>query len=741
MTGIFHNLRNFFFPVEKGQKLGTFLGVFTPSILTILGVILYLRIGWVVGSTGLMPALLIVVIANSITLATALSVSAIATNMFVGAGGAYYIISRSLGLQIGGAIGFPLFLAQTFSVTLYAFGFAESLRILWPEIPLQPVAALTVLLVSFISGRGAGLALKLQIPIMILVVLSLLSLAGGLTGPVELKTGFFQGVPGSPSFWYVFAVFFPAVTGIMAGVSLSGDLKNPTRSIPRGALAAVLTGFIVYLIVPIILAVSADSTSLVKDPLIWMKVSAVPFLILPGLWGAILSSAIGSILGAPRTLEALADDGVLPHIIGKNSRFGGIGMAHIVSSVAALIGVAMGDLNAVAPVLTMFFLTTYGMVNLVAGLEQLSGAPSYRPTVRIPWIISLAGAAGCFWVMFLISSTACLIAILSEVGIYFILRKRALTASWGDLRHGAMISLARSTLLQLRRLPSAPRNWRPHILVFAGDINRRIDLVRFAAWLNQGRGILTVSRLIVGELEELASSIPDEMERTQQRLEEAGLTAFPEVEVVSSFEEGVISTIQAHGIAGISSNTIMFGWSEKRERLISHLRILRKASLLGKSTVICRIRPKEWSPRARRIDVWWGGLQNNGDMLLLFAYLLTVNAEWRSARIHVRSLASTAMMKEQTERTLKRMLKASRIEATVEVTQIREGDSVQAMIHRHSRDADVVFMGLREPGHDEVANYADRLINLVGDLPTVLLVRNASPFAGHLLGEPNTQES
>ncbi|MBN2431583.1 MAG: amino acid permease, partial [Acidobacteria bacterium] len=457
-------------PAAGDGKLGAFLGVFTPSVLTILGVILFLRIGWMVGNTGLFPALLIVAIANAITLATALSVSAVATNMFVGAGGAYYILSRSLGLEIGGAIGIPLFLAQTFSVTLYAFGFAESLQFVWPEAPIQPIAAVTVLLVSLISGRSANLALRLQIPILILLVLALGSLFVGVFGAPEFQAGLWRGVENAPSFWVVFAVFFPAVTGIMAGVSLSGDLKNPTRSIPRGTLAAVLVGFAIYLAVPVVLAMGADNQTLVKDPLIWMTVSALPLLVMPGLWGAILSSAVGSMLGAPRTLEALVEDDVMPQVLQTKKERNGPGRAHIISTLAALVGVGLGDLNAVAPVLTMFFLTTYGMINLVAGLERLSGAPSFRPMVRIPAWVSLFGAVGCFWVMFLINSLACIIAIIAEILIYLLLRRRSLTAAWGDLRFGVLMSLARSTLLQLRNLPVAPRNWRPHILVFAGDI-------------------------------------------------------------------------------------------------------------------------------------------------------------------------------------------------------------------------------------------------------------------------------
>jgi len=715
-----------------GNRLGAFLGVFTPSILTILGVILFLRTGWLVGNAGLLPALGIVVLANLITLATALSVSAIATNMHVGAGGAYYILSRSLGLEIGGAIGLPLFLAQTFSVTLYCFGFAESLRFVWPTVPVELVTALTVLVIALISGRSAGLALKLQLPIMAFVGLALLSLVAGVAGSDQLQVGLSKGVAGAPDFWHIFAVFFPAVTGIMAGVSLSGDLRNPARDIPRGTIAAVLAGFAVYLIVPVILALGAPAKTLVADPLVWMKVSAVPLLVLPGLWGAILSSAVGSMLGAPRTLEALMDDGVVPRVIAE-SRGGGIGRAHLISAAVALAAVGLGNLNAVAPVLTMFFLTAYGMVNLVAGLEQLSGAPSFRPTLRVPWPLALAAAGACFWVMFLINHVAGVLAIAIEAGIYLLLRKRSLTAAWGDLRYGALMSLARATLLQLRRLPVAARNWRPNILLFAGDVGRRGDLVRFAAWLNQDRGILTVSRLMVGTLEELAPRIEEERQRIDRQLAKLGITAFPETEVVRSFETGVIAVAQANGIAGIASNTIMFGWSSKHERLVAQLRVLREACLLKKSTIICRVRPRSWAQRPSRIDVWWGGLENNGDMLLLFAYLLTANDSWRHAKIRVRSIANDEAMRDNTTAELRRMLRAARIEARTEVSLRSEGADVAEIIHRRSRDADVVFLGLHKPEPGEEEEYASRLEHLVGDLPTVLLVRNGSPFSGQLL--------
>ncbi|MDY7095055.1 MAG: Na-K-Cl cotransporter [Acidobacteriota bacterium] len=723
------------------EKLGAALGVFTPSILTILGVILFLRLGWVVGNVGLVGALLIIFLAHCITSSTALSVSAVTTNMNVGAGGAYYIISRSLGLEIGGAIGIPLFLAQTFSVTLYAFGLAESLQLLWPHLPQRGVAAATVVGVSLLATRGAGWALKLQIPIMVAIAVALASLGTGAVGAARESIPLWEQAPNPEPFWAVFAVFFPAVTGIMAGISLSGDLKDPKRSIPVGTLSAVAVGFVIYFAVPIVLAAVAPAAELAANNLIWFEVAAVPLLIFPGLWGAIFSSAVGSILGAPRTLEVLAEDRVLwPRSRRLPSPKVRRWLAHGLSTAVALLAVSLGDLNAVAPVLTMFFLTTYGMVNLVAGLEQLSGAPSYRPTIRVPWAVSLAGAVSCFMVMALINRTAAVVAVVLEVGLYLALRRRSMTATWGDLRFGALMSLARATVLWLRRLPVDPRNWRPHILLFAGDLEKRVELVRFAAWLNQDRGILTVCRLIVGELEQRSPEVAAELQHMDHQLEEEGLTAFPEVDIVSEFESGVLHVAQANGIAGITSNTLMFGWSDKSERTVSKLRIMRQATYLGKSTVMCRLAPR--SPirtshlrRRRRIDVWWGGLQNNGDMLLLFAHLLAANPEWSRAQISVKSISSHAANYEQIEANLQSLLSRSRINAEAEIIRLAPGATVQDTIHEQSRDADVVFMGLQQPESGEEEAYASRLETLVEGLPTVILVRAAGIFAGQLLDE------
>jgi amino acid transporter len=720
----------------RPRKLGTFLGVFTPSILTILGVILYLRTGWVVGNVGLAGAIAIVVIAHTITLATAFSISAVATNMRVGAGGAYYLISRSLGVEIGAAIGIPLFLAQAFSVTLYAFGLAESLQLLWPDLPQRPVAAITVLVVALLATRGAGLALRLQLPIMIAIAVSIVVLFIGVVRTVP-ATVQLSAAPGGEGFWVVFAVFFPAVTGIMAGLSLSGDLERPERSIPRGTISAVLVGFVIYLGVVVGLGLAASPVELVNDTLIWFTLAGVvSFLIYPGLWGAIFSSAVGSVLGAPRTLQAMVDDRVLPQPLGRRlGRVEGPGVPLLIALAVALGAVALGDLNAVAPALTMFFLTTYGMINLVAGIEKLTGDPSYRPTINIPWWISLAGAVGCFWAMFLINPVALAIALLFEVGIYLLMRRRALTAPWGDLRRGALMTLVRSTVLQLRRLPQDPRNWRPNILLFAGDVNRRPNLVRFANWLVQDRGILTVADLVVGNIDELGTTVEVRRAALNRDIDGLGIVAFGEVDIVASFADGAVAVAQANGIAGIASNTVMFGWSDKAERRADVLRIIERLAGLGISAVICDPHDLDLGPRRRRIDVWWGGLQQNGDMLALLAHLLSLDPAWRDAHITLKSIATSEMVLQRNQALLDTLMRTARIRARAEVFLKPPDLTVMELIAEQSTNADAVLMGLRSVKPGEEADYAARLEQSTQMRPSVLFVRSAGEFRGRLLGD------
>ena len=730
-------------PQQSVHRFGTLLGVFTPSVLTILGLIMYLRFGWVVGNLGLPVTLLVVLLASSITFITALSASAIATNMKVGVGGEYYMISRSLGLELGGAIGIPLFLCRTLSITFYSFGLVEAILAVWParwgEIPSaapQILAAAIIIAITLVSGKSAELALKLQIPIMVAVGVSLVALAIGALAEGTRTPEFAMTLRTAPrGFWYVFAVFFPAVTGFTAGIGMSGDLKDPRHSIPRGTLAAVATGTAIYLLVPVLMAVTTrvSPEELAVPGVVWTSIAIFgSWLVFPGLWGAILSSAFGSVLGGPRVLQALAADGLAPSFLARLSPTGQPTIATWVSGAIALTAVVLGGLNAVAQFVTILFLTLYVTINLASALESLVGDPSYRPTIRVPWYVSLLGSIGAVVVMFLINPWACLAAAVLESALYVYLRRRAMRKRWGDVRAGMWVALARWALLKLRNHELDPRNWRPQILLFAGDPGKRAGLVRLASWFNQDRGVVTVCRLVVGELEKL-KEIDKLRQEMDHELEEAGVVAFPEVDVVPDFEDGVISVAQANGIAGLHSNTVMFGWSRRRERLESQLRIMRAMSYARKNTIIARLNWAHEPGREKRIDIWWGGLQNNGDLMLLLAYLLRLNPGWRDARICVRSVARDEEERRLQLEGLAKLLPETRIGAESEVIVKPADRSITEILHQTSADADVVFLGLQEPEPGGEAAYADRIIDLSGGLNTCIFVRSADEFAGRLV--------
>ncbi len=721
---------------SQSPKLGTFVGVFTPTILTILGVIMYLRFGWLVGHLGLIRVVLVVALANAITFITTLAFSAVATNARVGVGGAYFIISRSLGLELGGAIGVPLFLSQAFSVTLYAYGLAESFRFVWPGLPLLPVTLVVVIAVGILAMTGAERALRAQVVLMGFVGLSLIALTIGALARSSESTVVLHPPTGDVGFWVGFAVFFPAVTGVMAGLGLSGDLRDPGKAIPLGSIAAVATGFLVYLLIPLLLSIGADPSDLRDDPMVWSRVAAFgPWLVLPGLWSAIFSSAVGSILAAPRTLQALARDGIAPKFLWRPTGDSRELLPGMVVTLAIAVGaVFLGNLNAVAAVVSMFFLTVYGTVNIVAAFEILSGDPSWRPKINVPWPVTLAGGLACMVVMVLISPVAGLLALVAEFSLWMYLSRRAQKARWGDARRGLYEALIRWALIRLNERPISARNWRPHILAFVVDPLKELDLIRFGDWFSQGRGVVTVCNLVVGDLASDELDLSSRRNRIKEVIDAEDIVVFPEVDAVNDIVEGIVNVSQANGMAGMASNTVLLGWPESIALRAEFLRVMRKLEFLKKSFVLGRIRPKYMFRRENpKIHVWWGGLERNGDLLLLLAHLLNSNAEWRGATVEVMSIASSELMKTRTETYLKQLMPEIRIEAEVHVVLKPKGESVTEVIHRESAEAAAVFLGLQVPEIGDEEAYAERIERLAGELPVVFFVKNSSLFVGELL--------
>ncbi len=712
------------------RTLGTFGGVFTPSFLTIIGVIMYLRFSWVLGNAGLLHTIAIVMLANAITFISALSVSSIASNERMETGGAYFMVCRVLGDEAGGGIGLPLYLSQALSIALYVIGFAEAFTAVTPRWSLTTVAITTMLLLAVFGIIGARFMIRLQYVILAIILASFISIAFGFEiRHTNLTPSYGEGL----GFWAVFAVFFPAVTGILAGVSMSGDLKEPAKSIPRGTLLAVAAGFTVYILVPVMLAFSVaredlGASTALRDASRW------PLLVTAGVMGATVSSAIGSLLAAPRTLQALGIDGVVPGLFGK-----GVGptkeplLALLVSIGLALAAILLGSLNAVAEVLTMFFLTTYGVLNLSAGMERLVDNPSFRPAIRIPWWVSFLGAAGCVAVMFLINVVSTVGALVAVVAIYVYLGWRKELSTVAPAAHGGVwegfwtaVFFGVSRRLAKRRSASG-KNWRPLVQVFASDPESHRTLMETGAMLTRRGGALA----IYGMVERGRENTRDQRRALDQELEDFsdGLlqpNVFPHVVETAAFYDGVVVASQAAAFAGGTYNSVMLGLPAPSSRDREFAAMMERLSEIDRNILLLKKAPRPWTAIRGPIVVWWGGQENNVRLMLVLAHLLQ-GAVVPPPGIRLATIVSEPEQKEAAKARLVATVSDLRLRAEPKVVVNQNSRSISEILAAESADAALVLLGMAKPDSEETRRYLPRLRETAAGMESVLFVLNNIP--------------
>ena len=658
----------------EGARFGTFQGVFCPTLLTILGVIMFLRLGWVVGHAGLLGAWSIILLASAITLCTALSISTVTTNIRIGSGGAFSIISQSLGLEVGGAVGTPLYLCQALAVAMYIFGFRAGWLNLFPAHSPLAVDLCTFACLLLISLLSADVAFKVQYLLLAILAGSLVSILATLGTAPTLSPQWFSANTSEGGYWGLFAVFFPAVTGIMAGLNMSGELKDPRRSIPRGTLWAIAVSTLIYMGLALWCAVTVAPEELIGNYMVMLERAMWPWAVTAGLLGATFSSGLSSLVGAPRILQALGEHNVVPGgkwLAHKTSR-GEPRNAVLLTGAIVLGALFLRDLNVIASLLTMFFLIAYGTLNLVTLIEQKLALSSFRPLLKIHHAIPFLGALGCLFAMLVVNPISSVVALVLVASFYGMLLGRNLRTPQGDVRSGMFVSVAEWAAKKVAHLPGSQRAWRPSLLVPVSSVSELRGEFAFLKALAYPQGTLKLVGVAADgpPREEMEQHLPELASAFQQ----SGVYTAWTILQGESFTDPVITAMQALGGAFFKPNILFLALPPTGKQDPELQRLVSSARSCGLGVLLLWEHPRSHLGCSQAINVWvrdqtpeWNLSMDlgNKDMTLLTAYLL--NTAWQGK---IRLLSSIADESQRTAATayLEQLLELARLpEVEVEV--------------------------------------------------------------------------
>ncbi|MFW5706655.1 MAG: hypothetical protein ACOC12_01935 [Bacteroidota bacterium] len=737
--------------MERAKKFGTFGGVFTPSLLTILGVIMYLRLGWIVGQAGLLYTVIIILIAHVISVTTGLSLSSIATDKKIRAGGIYYMLSRSLGLPIGGAIGTTIFLAIALSISLYLVGFSESflavdfireLTGLEQNIHSYRITATIVLIIlTILAFISTSLAIKLQYFVLTAIGLSLVSVFAGFF----INTGFHPSFPSvsisptAPSLDVLFAVFFPAVTGFTVGVSMSGDLKNPKSSIPIGTMGAIITGLIIYLALAMGFGFFVDRQLLIEDSSFLMKVSLIPVLLIAGIWGATLSSALGGILGGPRIVQALASDKLAPGILSK-----GFGInneprtAIILTFLIAQAGILIGDLNTIARVVSMFFITAYGFINLAFALESWAST-DFRPSFKIPRWVGWLGFAASIMVMMQIDVLAMIVAFILIWLVWFAMRRRAQQLEPGDVWQSVWARVARQSLHNMYTKGIEERNWKPNILMFSGNPETYPNLVELGKTLIANHGLLTIVNLKTYTQGEKARP------RFQQNLsssateKEEGI--FTREYYCHNAYDGIRLLSETYGFAGVEPNTVLMGWAGRDSDPIRYAEMVKHIIELDLNLLLMHYDMQKGFGERKTIDIWWRGSGNNGNLAINLVKFLWLSDRWKDSRLRLMIENPVNDERENIYNFATEVLDNLRVNAEIMILNNEiEKKPFYDIIRIESKDSDIIFLGMPDIEKGKEEQFVVETNKLFNDLGSLVLIKASTQFKRLNIGLKNAPD-
>lgn len=705
----------------QGHGFGT-TPVFLASISTILGAILFLRFGQAVGQVGVLGTLGIIVLGHLVTIPTALAIAEIATNRRVEGGGEYFIISRSFGTTIGGAIGLALYFSQAVSVAFYMIAFGAAFNSLagWFAATLQMTfdsrmvsLPATVILVVLVLTRGAALGVG---ALRVVAAILGLSLAAFFLGsPVEGAEGaelaLYSGPLAEKPFILVFAIVFPAFTGMTAGVGLSGDLANPRRSLPLGTLAGTLTGMVVYVAVVFKLAASATPEMLDAEDLVMSKIALWGPIIPIGLAAASLSSAIGSILIAPRTLQALANDGLVPAKRVNAFLAHGVGTANeprnatLVTSVLALVTVAAGSIDFVAQMISMFFMVTYGALCAISALEHFAARPSYRPSFRSKWYLSLLGAVMCVLLMFQMNPLNAILAIAAMTLIYRGLRTmRGGTDDLAAIFTGVMTQATRRSQITLQQRATArqrPDDWRPALVIVNGRTFDRSAPLELFGWLSYRYGVGTWVHFVPGHLDrESSDGCQDLLARLVEHIGKRGSAVYVDTMISPSMRSALAQTLQVPGMSGMENNSILFELSvhDDGDVLGEVVDGCRMALAVRMNSLVLRHGDHFFGSR-REVHIWLGRHDyKNASLMMILAYIFLGHPDWRGAELKIFAGYPKAQIDEK-RRQLIGKIESGRLPMStknLEILPTSGREAFNELIESRSSEADLVVLGFTE---------------------------------------------
>lgn len=701
-------------------KFGT-APVFFTAISTILGAILFLRFGFAVGSVGFWHVIGIILLGHLVTIPTALAISEIASNKRVEGGGEYFIISRSFGLNIGATIGIALFLSQAISVAFYVIAFTESFQFLFEyikqvyeiDLPRQAISIPSIILLAvLILSKGANLGVKaLYFVVAILFITLILFFAGTSEQAQNIDFSLFNlKFEKSSNFFIVFAIIFPAFTGITAGVGLSGDLKNPSKSIPIGTISAAFVGMIIYLFIAYKLAVSASVDELLNNQLVMGNIAIQGKWIIPlGLAASTISSALGSVMVAPRTLQALASDRAFPNkklnrwlATGREKDNEPINSA-VVTLVIALIFVALGNVNTVAEIISMFFMVTYGALCSISFLNHFGSSPSYRPSYNSKWYLSLLGFIVSIWVMFKINTGYAIMAFVMMTALYlYINYTHKYRKGFVSLFSNAIFQLNRNLQVFLQRNSRRKiyHEWRPSAICISKSTFERDRALMLLNWISHKYGFGTYLHRIEGYYSKATyKQAEDELVKINRMIGKTNSHVYLDTIISPSYTSAIAQAIQIPGIAGMENNMVIFEFDKDKPGNLDHIVDNYALVNAGKFDVLILASSPREIKYSNGIHIWISSTDSsNANLLILLSFIISGHPSWKKTDIKIFDICKPELEAE-TRKNMEELVKSGRLpitSANIEIIPQDNSVSQKELVNLKSYDAGLTLIGFRE---------------------------------------------